>query len=111
MFLFGEFYFNATLLAPPGTCVVSHTKPAIRALWQPSGEEGWYTGPSMKHYYCVNIYFPITRAVRDVDTGDYFPTIVPFPELKIEDFLRQDATDTVTILKNPTSTVFPALTT
>ena len=54
-FLFGEFDFNATPLAPPGTRVVSHTKPALRASWQHNGEYGWYVGTSMQHYRCVNI--------------------------------------------------------
>ena len=71
-FLFDEFDFNATPLVPPGTHVVSHAKPEVRASWQPNGEVGWYVGPSMQHYRCVNTYFPTTRAGRNVDTVIFF---------------------------------------
>ena len=39
IYLFGEFDFDTTLLAPPGTRVVSHMNPAVRGTWQPNGED------------------------------------------------------------------------
>ena len=44
-YIFGEFDFNATPLAPPGTRVVAHSKPAVRGTWAPNGEDAWYIGP------------------------------------------------------------------
>ena len=49
-YLFGEFDYNATPLAPPGTKVVAHVKPSIRQSWAPNGEDAWYVGPTMEHY-------------------------------------------------------------
>ena len=86
-YLFGEFNFNATPLAPPGTRVVSYMNPAVRVTLQPKGEDTWYEGPLMEYYRCVNCYFPDTCATRDVDTITFFPSTIPFPKVKIEDFL------------------------
>ena len=47
---FGSFNYNSTPLAPPGTCVMVHEKPTIRASWGVHAKEGFYTGPAMKHY-------------------------------------------------------------
>ena len=38
-YLFGEFDFNATSLAPPGTQVDTHSKPSVRGTWAPNGED------------------------------------------------------------------------
>ena len=57
----GGVEFNATPLAPPGTRVVAHTKPAVRGTRVPNGEDAWYIGPSFSHYRCVHCYFPDTK--------------------------------------------------
>ena len=63
----------------------------------------------MNHYRCVRCYFPRTRSIRDCDTVTFFPTTVPFPEIKLGDFLRQAASDIITILTQPPSTTVPSL--
>ena len=91
-YLFGEFDFNTTPLAPPGIRVVLHTNPAGWGTWQPNDDNAWYVDTSMEHYHCVNCYFPDTRATCDVDIITFFSSIIPIPKVKIEDFLRQAAT-------------------
>ena len=85
-YLFGEFDFNVTPLAPPGTRVVAHIKPVVRETWAPNSKYAWCVGPSMENYRCVNCYFPQTNATRDVDTITFFPLTIPFPQIKIDDF-------------------------
>ena len=87
-YIFGEFNFLATPLAPPGTKIVTHIKPGNRGSWELNGEVGWYVGPSMQHYRCVQCYFPRTKQIRDCDTVTFFPTNVPFPQVKLVDFLK-----------------------
>jgi len=70
-YLFGNFNFNATPLAPLGTKDIAHIKPSQRGSWSYHGEEAWYVGPSMDHYRCVTCFFPSTRAVRDLDTVEF----------------------------------------
>ena len=86
-FIFGEFNFNATPLAPPGTKVVGFVSPEKRGSWELNSEVGWYVGPSMHHYRCVQSYFPRTREVRDCDTVGFFPHSIPFPKVKLKDHL------------------------
>ena len=108
-YIFGEFHFSATPIAPPGTKIVAHISPDNRGSWELNGEVGWYIGPSLNHYRCVKCYFPRTRSTRDCDTVDFFPTTVPFPQVTVTDFLKQAASDISTILTQPPSTNIPTL--
>ena len=39
--IFGEFDYNLTPLSPPGTRIVTNSRPNNRASWAPYGEYGW----------------------------------------------------------------------
>ena len=41
-YIFGEFEYSSTLLAPPGKRVVIYNRPNYSASWEPHGEAGWY---------------------------------------------------------------------
>ena len=73
------------------------------------GEQGWSIGPSLKHYRCVRWFFPKTRSKRDVNTITFFHKAIKFPEIHLDDFLKQAATDIITILTSPPSTTTPSL--
>ena len=88
---------------------MTHIKPNNRGTWELNGEVGWYVGPSMRHYRCVKCYFPRTKTDRDCDKVTFFPTSVPFPQVKLVDFLKHAATDIITILTSPLSTATPSL--
>ena len=109
-FLFGEFDFTRTPLAPICTKVRAHVKRDTRYSWDPRGQPGWYIGPALEHHRCVTCYFPKTRAERVVDTVQFFPHSIPVPAVTLKDFLKQAASDIVTLLKNPHSTIYPSLT-
>ena len=103
-YLFGEFNYNRTPLDPPGTKVVAHSKISTRTSWSKHGEQGWTIGPSPKHYRCIRCYFPKTRSKPNVDTVTFFPKRITFPEIDLDDYLRQAATDIITLLTAPPST-------
>ena len=42
----GEFDYNKTPLAPPGTEVIVHEKPKQRGSWDDHGIKGWYLEPA-----------------------------------------------------------------
>ena len=107
--MFGEFDFAVTPLAPPGTKIVAHIKSGQKLTWELNGEVGWYVGPSMQHYRYIKCYFPRTKITRDYDTVTFFPTTIPFPEIKLQHFLRQAASDIIFILTPPPSTTTPSL--
>ena len=100
-YLFGNFDFNATPLAPPGTRVQIQLKTGQRGSWAFHSEDGWYVGPSPDHYRCVSCYIPSTHRVRHADTVQFFPKVIPFPSVTLEDFLRQATSDIISILQNP----------
>jgi hypothetical protein len=49
----GLFSFDAMPMAPPGTKVLVHLKPTCRKSWAFHASNGWYIGPSLKHYRCI----------------------------------------------------------
>ena len=108
-YLFGNFDFSATPLAPPGTRVVAFKSKNTRTTWGAHGEDRWYVGPELKHYCCVSVYFPATQSLRQVDTVRYFSTVIPFPKTLLEDHFRQASSNIVSILLNPPSQVTPNL--
>ena len=108
-YIYGQFNFMATPMAPPGTKVVAHISPQKRSTWELNGEVGWYVGPSIKHYRCVQCYFPRTREVRHCDTVEFFPHEISFPRVTLKDHLAQAAEDIVTILTKPPSKNVPSL--
>ena len=69
--LHGAFDFNRTPLAPPGTKIIIHDKPAIRGSWATRGYEGWYIGPALNHYRCHTIYANNTAHEQVADTVDF----------------------------------------
>ena len=77
--LFGVFNCQVTPLAPPGARVVAHAHPPKRKSWELNGEVGWCVGLPMKHYRCINIYFPRVRITRDCDVVE-FSSINSFSE-------------------------------
>ena len=53
------------------------------------------------------VFSPKTEAERNVKSVVFLPSVIPVPKVTTDDFLRQAATDIVTILTNPdTSTNF-----
>ena len=84
-------------------------KPNNRPTYAPNGEEGWSVGFSPQHYRCIRCYFPKTRSERNVDTVTFFPAAIPFPKVSLNDFLRQAATDIISILTAPPSTTAHSL--
>ena len=110
-YLFGQFDFNATPLAPPGTRVIAHEKPQQRGTWDPHGVNGWYVGPALEHYRCITCYIPSTGKERVVDTVQWFPHVVPIPAASTDDYLRQAVADIIALLntrqQHPTLAINP----
>ena len=108
-YVYGNFNFSATPLAPSGTKIVAHIDPSNKATWELNGEVGWYVGPAMQHYRCITAYFPRTRTTRICDMVTSFPHDVPFPRVTLKDHIQQAAEDITNILKKSPSTTVPSL--
>ena len=108
-YIFGDFDFRSTPLAPPGIRVVAHLKPQQRGSWELNGANGFYVGPALSHYRCIRCYFPKSKSERVCDTVQFIPNVIPIPQTNIDDYLRQAAGDIVSILNKPPSTTYPSL--
>ena len=97
-YLFGQYDFNTTPIAPPGTKVIVHLKPEEHPSWHPNGEEAWSIGPSFDHYRCIKCYFPTTWSECNCDTVTFIPNVVPFPKVTTDDFLCQATMDIIALL-------------
>ena len=73
----------ATPLLIPGCKVIAHTVPENRRSWGLNDEKGWYVGPSMQHYQCVQVYFPKIRKVHNVSQLEIISDQIPIPEVKL----------------------------
>jgi hypothetical protein len=102
--LFGQFDFNRTPLAPPGTRAVAHVKPKSRRTWAPRGEDAWYVGPAPDHYRCYRVWMVATNRARIVDTVEFFPQHVKMPHLSSQEMAIQAARELTFALPNPAPT-------
>ena len=91
--MFGNFDFNTTPLAPPGTQLIIHNKPNKRKSWDYHGEDGFYIGPVMNHYRCITTYVSKTHAERY------------HPEVNINDHLNTTGEKMIYLLKNKASLI------
>ena len=97
----GQFNFNKTPLAPPGTQALVYTAPNKRESWEPHAKDGWYVGPAKLHYRCYRFYMPETRAFRIAQTAKFFPTHCKMPRMQAEDAIIIAARDLVETLRKP----------
>jgi hypothetical protein len=72
--IFGQYDFNRTPMATPGTRIIAHETPSRRRAWAPHGQDGWYIGPALENYRCYTVYITKTRGDRIVETVDFFPS-------------------------------------
>ena len=75
--IWGQFDFNRTPFAPPGTRVITHDKPHQRSSWAPHGTPAWYIAPAMDSYRCYEVQTAPTHPKRITDTLHLFPRHTP----------------------------------
>ena len=51
----GPYDFNATPMAPPGSKILVHKKPALRGTWAAHAVNAWYLGHTLHHYQCYHV--------------------------------------------------------
>ena len=108
-YLFGNYDFNKTPLAPPGTKVLIHKKSNTRGSWDYHGVEGWYVGPSQEHYRCLKCFNPETFSEVDTDTLKLIPNITPIPVYTDFDVVKQAVADILHVLKTSSKNNIPSV--
>ena len=97
----GPYNFNRTPIAPLGTKVLIHEKPAVRGTWAPHAVDRWYIGPARNHYRSYNVYIPSTKGTRYSKIVEFFPHLVTMPATSSADLVLETAKDLTHLLANP----------
>lgn len=77
--LHGEFHFDATPMAPPGTETLAQVKPGVREAWGFHSMEAWYVGPAPMHYQCYTVIAKKSGAEHITDTVKFRHHAVALP--------------------------------
>ena len=75
----GDFHFDSTPIAPPGTEMLMHDK--NKKSWAHNAIKAWYIGPCLKHYRALKGIVPSTGAERMSDTVRMKHHAIAIPEL------------------------------
>ena len=101
----GAFDFAAHPIAPAGSKVVVHDKPAIRASWAPHGTHGFYLGPAQSHYRCYRVWTTSSRSIRISDTLAWFLQGLQLPGPSAHDLFRSAVQDLTNAIKICSTTI------
>ena len=63
----GDFHFDSTPIAHPGTEMLTQNKPSNRRSWDNNTTKAWYIGPCLKHYRTLKGIVPATGAEQMSD--------------------------------------------
>ena len=77
----GEFHFNATPIAPPGSEMLIHERPNRRKTFGFNEKKAWYIAPRFKHYRTFKGIMASTGAERLSDTVRFKHHAITIPHL------------------------------
>jgi hypothetical protein len=97
----GEYDYNRSPMAPPGTRIIAHETPSRRRTWAPHGQDGWYIGPALEHYRCYTVYVNKTRGEQIVETVEFFSEEFKLPFLSTQELATQAAKELTYVLLHP----------
>ena len=103
--LHGTFYYKKTLLAPLGTIVLVYEKKTNHRTWKPHGTNGWYIGPALEHYLCMECYIPSTHSTIISDKVELISAFIPIPKTILEDYFHKPIPYIICLLAYPNLTV------
>ena len=97
----GAFYYNAAPLAPPGTKIIVHEKPAVQGSWATRGINRWYIGGVFDHYRCHKLHVYKTAYTRISNTVEFILHSCRIPYRSLAENAPIAATKLINALKNP----------
>ena len=95
----GEFNFDKTPLAPPGTKALVFEPHSTRRSWAPHAKDAWFVGPALQHYQCFRFFIPATKGFTTAQTANFFPSFTTMPTLSNEEFAILTARELVDAMK------------
>ena len=107
--LHGQFDYNKTPLAPPGTKAQIHVKAEKRESWGTHSIDAWYIGPALEHYRCYQFFNPKTNKIIIRDTVTFHPTRIRMPIADVAEKILHTAKELTTTLQQATPENSPFL--
>ena len=95
----GEYNFDHTPLAPPGTRAMVYVDPKYRATWGTHADDAWYVGPTLQHHRCYKFFMPHSKGFRVAQTEKFYPTNCKMPAYNSQDTTLIIARDLVNALR------------
>ena len=77
----GEYHFNATPIAPPGSAMLMQIKPGDRTAYELNAKKAWYRGPCLNHFRSFWGILPSTKGERISDTVKFQHHAIAMPQL------------------------------
>ena len=77
----GEYHFDATPVAPPGSEILMHENPNRRETFGLNAKKTWYIAPCFKHYLTFKRILPSTGAESMSDTVRFKHHAIAIPQL------------------------------
>jgi hypothetical protein len=97
----GQYDYNRSPLAPPGTIIIAHKTPSRRRTWAPHGQDGWYIGLALEHYRCYMVYVNKTRGEKIVEIVEFFPEDFKLPYFSTQELATQASKELTHALMHP----------
>ena len=98
--LYGDFHFESTPMAPPGTKCLAHAKPSTRNTFGHHAKDAHFVGPAMKHWRCYTIVSTHTGAQSVTDTVKFQHHVVTVPNVTPADRIIEATRALSRALKN-----------
>ena len=95
----GQFDYNWTPIAPPGTPVIVFENAVQRGTYGPKGTNGWYIGPAMNHYQCYKTYITTNGGKQTSETLEFFLYKAEVSNMLSSEVLYSSALDLIDALK------------
>ena len=95
----GKYDFDAHPMAPPGTAITIHEKPAQRGSWSKHGVEGFYLGPALDTYRSYRVWTKHKESTRVCDTIAWHPYGYNWPTHSPIDIIAASAEVLVNAIK------------
>ena len=96
----GDYHFDATPLAPPGSKMLMHQKPGSKRTWGANAEVAWYVGPCPTHYRTFTGVLPNTGGERKSNSVKFKHHVFPTPELTPEDRILEATRELKDVLRH-----------
>ena len=87
----GDFHFDSTPIAPPGTTMLMHVKPENRSSFGFNAKKTFYIGPAFKHYRTFKGLIPATGGERLSDLVKFKHHAIAIPDLTPADRILEAA--------------------